>query len=340
MNHQLDYPFLLPFAWLYGLGTEVRNILYDSGILRSVEFHDIPVISVGNLSVGGTGKTPHTEYLVRLLHDSHRVAVLSRGYRRHTKGFQLASHASFPAVVGDEPFQMYRKFPDITVAVDEDRCHGIELLSAMFQADKLSERPACVVLDDAYQHRRVKPGLNILLVDYNHPIYHDYLLPAGRLRELRKRADRADIIIMTKCPPYVSPTEQNAIEQQLHPHHWQQVFYSTYTYSQLPENSSVLLVTGIANPQPLEDRLTELGNDVKSIRFADHHDYTSTDIQHIRSISDGRIIVTTEKDDVKLREFAVSGLTYHIASINVKILNNQEQIFNKIITDYANQGTW
>lgn len=338
MNQPAYTPLLLPFSWLYGIGTEIRNIMYDCGILSSRSF-DVPVICVGNITVGGTGKTPHTEHLIRLLKDTHKIAVLSRGYKRKTKGFLVAKDGTTAAEIGDEPYQMHSKFPDVLIAVDEDRCHGIEILSNILKADK-DPRKICILLDDAYQHRKVKAGLSILLADYNRPVYHDHLLPAGRLRELHKRADRADLIVITKCPANLSPTEQNAIEQQMKPAHWQQLFYSTYKYSELPENSSVLLVTGIANPKPLEDKLKELGNDVIAINYPDHYDYSPHDIERIRQQAEGRIIITTEKDAAKLQAFAVSQLPIKVVSVETSILNNQQEQFNKIIKDYADKGTW
>ena len=332
-------PLLLPFSWLYGLGTEIRNFLFDLG-LRASHSYNIPIICVGNITVGGTGKTPHTEYLIRLLLGTHRVAVLSRGYKRKTRGFQLANPQSNADELGDEPYQIHQKFPDIRVAVDADRCHGAELLSEIFANENSDKRQPIILLDDAYQHRRLTAGLTILLVDYNRPIYKDHLLPAGRLRECCKRADRADIIIVTKCPRNISPTEQNAIEQHLKPAHWQKVFYSTYSYSKLPENSKILLVTGIANPKPLEDALKELGNDVLSLNWADHHDYTSKDIDTITQKAKGRIILTTEKDAAKLQAFSIGMPPYQTISVEVEILGEKKNDFNKLITDYANKGTW
>ena len=337
---QLPYsPLLLPLSWLYGLGTEIRNLLYDCGLFSS-KTYSTPVICVGNITVGGTGKTPHTEYIVRLLHENYRVAVLSRGYKRKSKGFLLANSQSTADELGDEPFQIHQKFPNIRVAVDADRCHGIELLEDMFSHDNYDKRPPCIILDDAYQHRNVKAGLNILLIDYSRPIYKDHLLPAGRLRECSKRKDRADIIIVTKCPPKLSGTEQSAIEQQIDPAHWQKLFFSTYQYSELPTDSSVLLVTGIANPKPLEDKLKEMGNDVVSIQYNDHHDYTPKDIDEISSKASGRILLTTEKDAAKLQAFSLNKLSYKVVSVEVGILNENTETFNKIITDYADKGTW
>ncbi|MCQ2096301.1 MAG: tetraacyldisaccharide 4'-kinase [Bacteroidaceae bacterium] len=324
----------LPISWLYGMVTGLRNLLYDSGVLPSRSY-DIPVISVGNISVGGTGKTPHTEYLIRLLRATHHVCVLSRGYKRKSHGFQLASPHSTVSDIGDEPMQMHRKFPDVRIAVDADRCHGIDTLIEMRKAERRNDAMV-VLLDDAFQHRRVRPGLSILLTDYHRPIYRDHLMPAGRLRETPANYKRADIIIVTKCPEDLSLTEQSAIEQQIQPQNWQKLFFSTFCYSGLPENSQVLLVTGIANPLPLETKLQDLGNDVITLRFGDHHDYTIQDIDTIRRRSEKRTVVTTEKDAVKLKEFVSADIHFVVASIEVRFLNNQQEEFNNTINDYAN----
>lgn len=326
----------MPLSWLYGLGTGIRNLLYDSGLLTSRTF-SVPVLSVGNIAVGGTGKTPHTEYLIRLLQPTHKVCVLSRGYRRKSKGFQLATSRSTTSQLGDEPMQMHQKYPDAIVAVDKDRCHGIDMLTDIQKADR-QDKPMVVLLDDAFQHRRVKPTLSILLTDY-HRLYHtDHLMPAGRLRESSTNAARADIIIVTKCPDTISSTEQSAISQNLNLKNWQQLFFTTFRYSSLPSGQKVLLVTGIANPRPLADKLREQDNDVTELHFADHHDYTPLDIEVIKHKANDRIIVTTEKDAVKLREFASSGLTFTVAAIEVAFLNNKEEEFNNIILNHANTG--
>ena len=192
--------WLLPFSWLYGLGVGIRNTLFDLGILKSRSF-DVPVISVGNITVGGSGKTPHVEYLIRLLHNKYRVAVLSRGYKRKTKGFILADENSTMKDIGDEPYQMHSKFKDVSIAVDRNRCNGIERITT----DEATKDTDVILLDDAYQHRYVKPGINILLVDYHRLIIYYKLLPAGRLRESKEGKTRADIVIVTKCPKDLKP---------------------------------------------------------------------------------------------------------------------------------------
>ena len=261
--------WLLPFSWLYGLGVKLRNQLFDMGVLKSKSY-DIPVISVGNITVGGTGKTPHTEYLVRLLSKKYKVAVLSRGYKRKSKGFLLATPDTPVEQIGDEPFQMKRKFPDIYVAVDKDRCHGIERLCDKSVAPDLD----VIILDDAYQHRYVKPGVNILLVDYHRMIVEDRLLPAGRLREPKEGKNRANIVIVTKCPHDIKPMGIRVISKALNLYPYQKLYFSTFRYremiplfdkqasrrtlDQLAENEQVLLLTGIAMPEQMNIQLISL----------------------------------------------------------------------------------
>ena len=216
------HKWLYPVSWIYGAVVTVRNKLFDWGFLRSKSF-DVPVICIGNLSVGGTGKTPHTEYLIKLLRNSYHVAVLSRGYKRHSRGYVLATSQSTAHSIGDEPYQMYTKFPSVTLAVDENRCHGIEQLLA------IKEPPIEVVLlDDAFQHRYVKPGLSILLTDYHRLFCDDTLLPAGRLRESVNGKNRAQIVIVTKCPQDIKPIDYNIITKRLNLYPYQQLYFSSF----------------------------------------------------------------------------------------------------------------
>ena len=253
--------WLLPVAWLYGIGVRIRNELFEMGILKSKSY-DIPVISVGNITVGGTGKTPHTEYLIRLLRKKHKVAVLSRGYKRKSKGFILAtSETSMPAI-GDEPYQMKQKFPDVYVAVDKNRRRGIERLCD----EQIAPGTEVILLDDAFQHRYVKPGINILLVDYHRLICDDKLLPAGRLREPKEGKDRANIVIVTKCPEDIKPMGFRVISKALKLYPYQKLFFSTLKYSrliplfgeeeysldELLPHKHVLLLTGIASPEQMK----------------------------------------------------------------------------------------
>lgn len=218
------HKWLYPASWLYGAAVMMRNKLFDWEVLQSKSF-DIPIISVGNLAVGGTGKTPHTEYLIKSLCNQYNVAVLSRGYKRHTKGYVLATPESTARSIGDEPYQMHQKFPSVTVAVDEKRCHGIEKLLAL-------QKPSIdvILLDDAFQHRYVKPGLSILLTDYHRLFCDDTLLPAGRLREPISGKNRAQIVIVTKCPQDIKPIDYNIITKRLNLYPYQQLFFSSFRY--------------------------------------------------------------------------------------------------------------
>ena len=263
--------WLTPLSWLYGMGVWVRNLLFDTEVLKSRSF-DIPIISVGNITVGGSGKTPHVEYLINLLHNRFKTAVLSRGYKRKSKDFVLAGRDTTMLEIGDEPYQMHQKFPDVVIAVDKKRCHGIDMLMKMPETQNVS----VVLLDDAYQHRYLKPGINILLTDYHRIITDDMLLPAGRLREPIEGKNRADIVIVTKCPADIKPMEYRVLQRNLNLFPYQHLFFTTIKYSPLSpvfieanplrqpnlnanpaltpnENMlpNVLLITGIASPKKL-----------------------------------------------------------------------------------------
>ncbi|HEY6161973.1 MAG TPA: tetraacyldisaccharide 4'-kinase [Bacteroidia bacterium] len=335
---------LLPFAWLYGLAVTVRNKFYDWGFFRSKEF-PFPVICVGNLSAGGTGKTPHVEYLVRLLKKDHRVAALSRGYGRLSSGFILASENSSSAEIGDEPRQYKKKFPDVNVAVDANRVHGILKLKGLDPGIEV------IVLDDAFQHRAVKAGLNILLTDYNRLYYKDRLLPAGMLREPVSGAGRADVIIVTKTPGNLTPMEQRILLKEIKPRPHQQVFFSYIIYGEpvsywnsdekvstmvemSAENFSVVMLTGIANPAPLKDFLSKKFKEVKEMNFPDHHNYSVVDLERLKAAYNGianekKVIVTTEKDAMRLDkpgliEF-IKGLPILYLPIEVKFHHSEEK---------------
>lgn len=337
---------LLPFAWIFDLVTSLRNMLYDRGIIRS-HTYVFPIICIGNLSVGGTGKTPHTEYLIRLLQGhGYKVAVLSRGYRRKTKGFVLADGHSTAADIGDEPLQMYRKFKNLTVAVDADRHEGISIL--MHQ----KERPDVILLDDAFQHRKVKAGLNILLTDIKRPYCNDSLMPSGRLRENKRGSKRADVVIVTKCQDNaVNPRTATNIYLNLNIQDCQELFFSRMKYGQLSnglelsllKDYAVLLVTGIANPHPLEDELRK-HTQFKSIHYPDHHSFSNTDIRHIEqefhSLEGNRkLILTTEKDFTRLSSRLNSSLSLCSIPIEIEILNDENEIFNQIILDYVRKDS-
>jgi len=315
---------LLPFAILYGLGVRLRHFLYDRSWLSSKRY-PFPILCVGNLAVGGTGKTPMVEYLVRLL-GQEQVAILSRGYRRKTRGFVLADDSATAMTLGDEPYQYHRKFPRATVAVCESRQEGIE---------RLLENPhfKYIILDDAFQHRKVQAGTNLLLTSYDKLYTQDFLLPVGSLRDIRSRARKAQIIIVTKCPE-LTQAEQEKIIQQLKPLPSQKVYFTSIAYSDRVyshEDSQALkdfiatpftLVTGIANPTPLVDFLEKQGASFEHLAYSDHHHFSNRELEFLRQ--KGRIL-TTEKDYVRL-EGALSTLYY--LPIETQFLNDQRLIFN------------
>lgn len=324
---------LYPFSILYGFITFVRNYLYDLGWFTSKKFH-IPVIAVGNLAVGGTGKTPQVEYLVRLLKEKYKVAILSRGYKRITKGFIKADETSTALTLGDEPFQYFKKFKTIMVSVDKNRTNGIDQLL------KDKHPPQIVLLDDAFQHRKVKAGLYVLLTSYDNLYVNDTMLPTGNLREYKSGAKRAQIIIVTKCPK-LSAKEKLKIKEQLKPKPYQKVFFSEIKYSSLVfgkkeislssfKNSSFVLVTGIANPKPLVSYLKKNQKmDFEHLQYPDHHNFTNKDIQHIKT--KGKTVITTEKDYVRLHN-KIEELYY--IEIEIDFLENKEE-FNQIILNYV-----
>lgn len=314
---------LYPFSFLYGIIVTVRNLFFDIGILRSQRF-PLWVISIGNLSVGGTGKSPHTEYIARLLENlsNHyenlelsfdKIATLSRGYGRINKGFKLVHSTSDAKEVGDEPLQLKRRLNDLHVAVDENRAHGINMLLAS------NPQLRVVLLDDAFQHRYVNRDLSILLTNYNAPFYNDCMLPAGRLREPRRGYKRAQLIIVTNVPTSITDTEKKIIQKSINPKRKQKVFFSSIVYQPLvhvfksntpippmDKNHSVLLLTGIANAHGLYNYLAEIARDVIHIPFPDHHVFNPSDIAKvIKSFDDisnpNKIIITTEKDAMRLQ---------------------------------------
>lgn len=301
---------LLPIALLYSLVLLIRHKLYDWKILKSKSY-SIPNICVGNLNLGGTGKTPHIEYLVRLLSDKYKIAVLSRGYGRTTKGYISANEKHSHTDIGDEPMQYFTKFKNIKVAVDENRCEGMERL--------LQEEnpPQIVLLDDAYQHRRIKPGLNILLTDYYNLYSDNHLVPAGNLRDIKKAAQRAEIIVVTKSPNVITPYYRRDVEDKLKISPTQKIFYSYIEYLDfqplskisheidIKEAKTVLLLCGIANTYSLEDFLKRKYNTISKMMFNDHHSFSDKDIDSIIDkynslIGKNKVIVTTEKDAMRL----------------------------------------
>ncbi len=342
---------LLPISLLYHIVLTIRHKLYDWHILRTTRFEK-PVICVGNLNLGGTGKTPHTEYLVNLLKDSCRVATLSRGYGRKTRGFKLAESTSTYEDLGDEPLQYFRKFPEIQVAVDEDRVDGVWKLL------KSKNAPEVILLDDAFQHRSIKAGLNILLTEYQHLYCDDFLIPAGTLRDVKSAAKRAHIIVVSKSPRDLNEAAQTVIKGKLKPQEHQKVFFSYLEYAPLqPLNEaakaisivdadSVLAFCGIANPRPFIEELKKQYKTVDFLQFADHHAYLDDDVKAVlkrfESLGDKKkIIVTTEKDAARLTnspylcQFERAPL--YVLPVSVRF--HEEEKFNETILNYVRQNS-
>jgi tetraacyldisaccharide 4'-kinase len=331
---------LFPFAVLYGFITSMRNFLFDAGILKSYSF-DLPVIAVGNLSVGGTGKTPQIEYLIRLLSDKYKVATLSRGYKRHSEGFVLADSNSDALQLGDEPFQFYQKFATIQVAVDANRKNGIEQLLS------LSNPPEIILLDDAFQHRKVKAGFYIMLTSYGDLYCDDFMLPTGNLRETRNGVQRADIVIVTKCPSDLSSDSQNTIKKQLNLSPNQSLFFIFIAYDDVvySENQTLkveeiknldkVLLAGIAKPESFFAHLKQ-GND-ECLTYPDHHHFSESELQEIKKKSNNKIIITTEKDYVRLKGSILSDQLYYLP-IKSSFLSEGDN-FDTTILNYVGQST-
>lgn len=347
--------WLYPLSWIYGMGVEFRSWLFSTGVLKSKSY-PLPVICVGNITVGGTGKTPHIEYLADLLRKQWKVAVISRGYKRKTRGFVLADSKSTAYDIGDEPYQIKSKFPDIIVAVDENRCRGIERLLAS------DNKPDVILLDDAFQHRYVKAGLNILLVNNNRIISEDALLPAGMLRESATERHRAGIVILTKCPENMSPIDYRLRDKQMNLFPYQELFFSTYRYddmfclsdrkkvmslSGLKKDDSVLLLSGIADNTQMCSAIKRYTDKVKVLTYADHHRYSRADLMDIENEfrqlhSDNNYIITTEKDASKLvldeewgRRF---GKNIYVLPVKVSFMLDRKEKFDKMIMDYVREN--
>jgi tetraacyldisaccharide 4'-kinase len=359
MKKTIRYLLFLPFSILYGIATGIRNWLYDIGAI-STEEKGTAIISVGNLTVGGTGKTPHVEFILSELQSLFRVAMLSRGYKRKTKGFILADNHSDSLQIGDEPFQIFQKYNNIPVAVCENRSRGIDQLLNLYP------NLDAIILDDAFQHRKIRSGLSILLTDYKRLHTRDSLLPGGNLRESAKGSKRADIIIVTKCPDDMKPIDMRVIEHEVRPTIYHQVFFSTYIYDEpLPlfiryadehwlfrkikkKNASILLVTGIVSPQMINAFLADFSTDIRSLHFSDHHEFSKKDIvliekKYYEIKNSEKLILVTEKDAARLikNKAVPNSLKYHIfvLPIRVKILNNKETALIKKITDYVAENS-
>jgi tetraacyldisaccharide 4'-kinase len=352
--HQI---LLYPFAILYGLIAAIRNLLFDIHILPSKKFN-IPVISIGNLSTGGTGKTPHVEYLTKLLHEKFKLAVLSRGYGRRSSVFKLVDENSLAAEVGDESLQIKRKFKEITVAVSGSRVKGInKILSIVPETD-------LILLDDAFQHRYVSPTINILLTEYSKLFLNDYVLPSGNLREFSSGASRADIIIVTKTPAVFSPLDRRFLIEKINPKPYQNIYFSYTCYGNLislnndqkspfsnefyfERNYHILLITGIANSTNLYYYISNQTKDVKHLGFSDHHKYTVKDVQQIKTVFDNitkskKIILTTEKDAMRLKapelQEIVQNLPIFYIPVEVKFHGEDETNYLNQLSNYVGKN--
>ena len=347
--------WLIPLSWIYGLVVWWRNQLFEMGVLKQHSF-SIPIISVGNITVGGSGKTPHVEYLVNLLKDKVQVAVLSRGYKRKSKGYVLADETTSITDIGDEPFQIKHKFPNIYVAVDKMRARGINRLTT----DDATNNVDVILLDDAYQHRYVRTGINILLVDYHRLIIYDKLLPAGRLREPLSGKNRADIVIITKCPKDLTPLEFRILTKTMNLYAYQELFFTTLNYGNLQpifdgepkqldviRDFHVLLLTGIAFPQQLEEDLKPFGAHLSTMMFGDHHWFTPKDIERINcrfdEMPEPKIIITTEKDAARL--YNIEGLSDAVRQniyslpIGIRFMLDRTDDFNTKIISYVRKNS-
>ncbi len=329
---------LFPFAIIYDFITSIRNFLFDKGILKSNTFN-IPVIAVGNLSVGGTGKTPQIEYLIRLLSEKYKVATLSRGYKRKSKGFVLADSTSNAEILGDEPFQYFQKFPQILVAVDANRTNGIQQLLAQ------KSPPEVILLDDAFQHRKVNAGFYILLTAYNDLYSDDFVLPTGNLRESRSGAGRAKIVIVTKCPETLSLDEKNKIKLKLNLNSGQRLFFTSINYdSEVFSKSGKILVNeikkrdkillaGIAKPKPFFNFLKNENDEI--LTFPDHHHFSNQEIDAIKVKATNKLIITTEKDYVRIKDKFPAEQLYFLP-IQTSFIAD-ESTFDETVLDFVRQ---
>jgi len=349
---------LYPISLIYGLITGIRNFLFNTGILSSVEFH-FPVICVGNITVGGTGKTPHTEYLAGLLRKYFKVATLSRGYRRKTRNFRIASSSSKVSEIGDEPLQIFSKYPDVLVTVDRNRVKGVNKITQKFPDIEV------ILLDDAFQHRRITPGFSILLTDFERLIIRDHLLPYGSLRESIDGMRRADMILITKSPENISPIQRRLIVKEVDKAPYQNLFFTSLTYqtplrvfqTQDPESnqfdmsecegSGIVLITGIANPRPFKEYLENLFDEITHIQFPDHYNFKKKDIANISTAfhelkSPKKYLFTTEKDAVRLREITTFAdpvrTAFYYVPVGINFLNDDQIEFDNIIIDYVRKN--
>lgn len=342
---------LLPISSIYHIVLKIRHKLFDWGILKAKRF-DFPIICIGNLCLGGTGKTPMTEYLIKLLKGQFRMATLSRGYGRKTKGFVLADTTANCETIGDEPMQYFRKFKDIQVAVDEARADGVQRLISQ------DNPPEIILLDDAFQHRQIQAGLNILLTDYNCLYTEDFLVPTGTLRDIRSAAQRTDIIVVTKAPEKLSDKEFDTLKRRLKPSENQKVFTSFMVYGDLiplteiakntsPNNAKcAIALCGIAKPKPFVEQVRNRFGEVKELIFSDHHNFSASDMEIIVKTYDdsgnrNAIIVTTEKDASRLMKnpYLCQFNTLPVFALPIEMHFHQEEAFNSEIDTYVRRNT-
>lgn len=343
--------WLLPLSWLYGFIVYIRNKFFEWGILKR-KYYNVPVICIGNITVGGTGKTPHTEYLVELLiNEGYKVAVLSRGYKRRSRGFVLALENSTSLDIGDEAYQIKIKFPEAIIAVDNKRARGIEKLL------NLDKKPDVILLDDAFQHRYVKPSYTILLTDFNRIMTQDCMLPAGRLREPISNAEYANMILVTKCPKTLSPLDQRLISKDIHSYPYQSLMYTSFKYGRVCSvfnddatlslddlrDKNVLAVTGVANPKGLYCQIKQFTENIVTIEYPDHYQFLKKDVTYIwerfSELPKDKIILVTEKDASRFKSMTQLPddfkQTLYYLPIKVSFINTNEQnLFNKKIINH------
>ena len=348
---------LFPLTMWYAVGVRFRNMFYALGFKKQEAPH-ITTIGVGNLSTGGSGKTPHVEYLLRLLADRYPTAMLSRGYKRKSKGYLLDDGSHDPALLGDEPAMIARKFPQVQVAVCEKRVEGVRRLmtapenldnpenSESQESPETPSTPQLIILDDVFQHRAIKPSINILLTEYSHPYFNDHILPYGDLREFKKARFRANIVIVTKCPAKLNPIEKHNILRELKLQNYQRIFFSYLKYGDLQtlggsnisvdlrRADNILCITGIAHPEPLLAELRQYTK-VQHLPFADHHDFTSGDIARIKETfatlpGSNNLIITTEKDAIRLRG-KIDSLPVYILPVTVAFHKENDKDFDTLI---------
>lgn len=324
---------LRPVSWIYAAMVWVRNRLFDERLLCT-HVAPVPTICVGNLAVGGTGKTPHVEYLIRLLQSDYQVAVLSRGYGRKTRGFRLADEHSTASMIGDEPWQIYHKFPNVPVAVCADRVVGVKKLLQVHPQTQV------IILDDAFQHRWLRCGLNIILTSYDNLYTSDSYLPVGRLRDNRIQSHRANMVVVTRCPEQMRPIDKRVVDNALKLFAWQELHFSRVVHNPIEPQGRVLVVTGVAHPHYVEEQLARYAQEVKTLSFPDHHRFSKSDIQRIETLAQQVDSVwTTQKDEARLAEMVLSDelrSKIHVLAIRVEI--DDKASFDRQVTMYVREN--